>query len=114
VIFSPWKSASSTVRLRFCSYDESPYSSSFHFNPYLNRVVHQHLTLADFRLLPESRLGYTTASFVRNPYDRAYSGFIQFQRDIAEQPRAAYPSAWIKELVTAQFAENAAPHRRWI
>jgi hypothetical protein len=106
VIFSPWKTASSTLGLRFRCYDESPYSPFFHFNPHLNRVVHQHLTLADFRLLPESRLGYATASFVRNPYDRAYSGFIQLQRDIAEQPRAAYPSEWIKELVTAQLAEN--------
>lgn len=107
VIFSPWKTASSTLRLRFRSYDESPYSHFFYFNKHLTRVVHQHLTLADFRLLPESRLGYTTASFVRNPYDRAYSGFIQLQRDIAEQPKAAYPSDWIKGLVTAQLAENA-------
>jgi hypothetical protein len=107
VIFSPWKTASSTLGLRFHSYDESPYSRFFHFNAHLTRVVHQHLTLADFRLLPESRLGYTTASFVRNPYDRAYSGFIQLQRDIAEQPKEAYPSKWIKELVAAQLAENA-------
>ena len=107
VIFAPWKTASSTLGLRFRSYDQSPYPRFFYFNPHLNRVVHQHLTLADFRLLPESRLGYMTASFVRNPYDRAYSGFIQLQRDIAEQPRAVYPSEWIKELVRAQLAENA-------
>ena len=106
-ILSPWKTASSTIGLRFHSYNESPYSSFFYFNAYLNRVVHQHLTLADFRLLPEGRLGYTTASFVRNPYDRAYSGFIQLQRDIADQPKADYPSKWIKQLVTAQLAENA-------
>ena len=107
VILSPWKTASSTLGLRFRSYDKSPYPRFFYFNTYLTRVVHQHLTLADFRLLPEGRLGYTTASFVRNPYDRAYSGFIQVQRDIAEQPKAAYPSEWIKELVTAQLEENA-------
>jgi hypothetical protein len=107
VILSPWKTASNTLGLRFNAYDESPYSRFFHFNTHLSRVVHQHLTLADFRLLPESRLGYTTASFVRNPYDRAYSGFIQLQRDIAIQPKAPYPSEWIQELVSAQLAENA-------
>jgi hypothetical protein len=107
IIFLPWKTASSTLGHRFFPYDESPYSRFFYFNSHLNRVVHQHLTLADFRLLPESRLGYTTAAFVRNPYDRAYSGFIQIQRDIAEQPLAPYPSAWIKELVAMQLADNA-------
>jgi len=107
IIFLPWKTASSTLGHRFFPYDESPYSRFFYFNRHLNRVVHQHITLADFRLLPESRLGYTTAAFVRNPYDRAYSGFIQIQRDIAEQPRAAYPFPWIKELVDAQLADNA-------
>ncbi len=107
VIFSPWKTASSTLGLRFRAYDESPYPRFFYFNPHLNRVVHQHLTLADFRLLPESRLGYRTASFVRNPYDRAYSGFIQLQRDIAKQPSDTYPSEWIRELVTTQLADNA-------
>ncbi len=107
VMLSPWKAASSTIRLRLNSYDEGPHSGFFHFNTYSNRVVHQHLTLADFRLLPESQLGYTTAAFVRNPYDRAYSGFIQLQRDIAELPKVAYPSEWIRELVTAQLAANA-------
>ena len=107
VVLFPWKTASSTLWLRFRSYTESPYSGFFHFSPHLNRVIHQHLTLADFRQLPESRLGYTTAAFVRNPYDRAYSGFIQLQRDIAEQPGAVYPSEWIKELVAAQLAENS-------
>lgn len=107
VILAPWKTASSTMWLRFSAYDEKPYSGYFDFNRHLNRVVHQHLTLADFQLLPESRLGYTTAAFVRNPYDRAYSGFIQLQRDIAEQPNEVYPSEWIKELVTDQLADIA-------
>lgn len=107
VILSSWKAASSTLGLRFGSYNESPYPGFFNFNPHLNRVVHQHLTLADFRLLPESQLGYTTAAFVRNPYDRAYSGFLQLQRDIAEQPTAVFPSEWIRELVIAQLNENA-------
>ncbi len=107
VVLAPWKTASSTIWLRLSSYDEKPYSGYFDFNPHLKRVVHHHLTLADFALLPESRLGYTTAAFVRNPYDRAYSGFIQLQRDIIEQPKEAFPSDWIKHLVTDQLAEIA-------
>jgi hypothetical protein len=107
VILAPWKSASSTLWLRLSAYDESPYSGYFDFNPHLNRVVHQHLTLADFRMLPESLLGYTTAAFVRNPYDRVYSGFIQLQRDVIEQPKEVFPSEWIKQLVTDQLADIA-------
>jgi hypothetical protein len=107
VILAPWKTASSTLWLRLSAYDESPYSGYFDFNAHLNRVVHQHLTLADFRMLPESRLGYTTAAFVRNPYDRVYSGFIQLQRDVIEQPKVVFPSEWIKQLVTDQLAEVA-------
>jgi hypothetical protein len=80
----------------------------FHFNRYLNRVVHQHVTCAEFACLPESKLGYFTASFVRNPYDRVYSGFRQLQRDIQEQPYASYPEPWIRDHVMKQLAENLA------
>jgi len=109
VLFSPWKTASQTVRLRLDKYDESPYPIFFHFNPVLNRVVHQHVTCADFLALPESKeTGYFKASFVRNPYDRVYSGFIQLQRDIEAQPQAEFSPAWIRELVLAQLEENRA------
>jgi hypothetical protein len=107
VVFAPWKTASQTVRLRLRKYDESPYSGTFHFNASLNRVVHQHLTCSDFASLPESSLGYFKASFVRNPYDRVYSGFTQLQRDIALHPRAEFRPPWIRELVLAQLEENA-------
>lgn len=106
VLLSPWKNASSTTYEALKEYDESPYDRFFYFNRYLNRVVHRHITLAEFLLLPESKFGYTLCAFVRNPYDRAYSGFVQLQRDVIDQPRAEYPSAWIKELVTAQLVEN--------
>ncbi|MEI9428626.1 sulfotransferase family 2 domain-containing protein [Mesorhizobium sp. Cs1299R1N3] len=106
VLFSPWKTASSTCNDRLERYNESTYSKFFYFNKHLNRVTHQHITISEFKALPESKLGYTTASFVRNPYDRAYSGFIQLQRDIAYQPLAEYPHAWIRELVKAQLSEN--------
>ena len=112
VMFLPWKTASQTMASRLERFNESPYSRFFAFNPYLNRVVHQHMTCADFRSLPESTFGYMTASFVRNPYDRAYSGFRQLQNDIAHQPTMPYPAEWIRTLVQSQLAENDAQIQR--
>lgn len=76
--------------VRLEEYNDSPYDRFFYFNSYLNRIVHQHIICADFACLPESKLGYFTASFVRNPYDRVYSGFRQLQKDLREQPHAIY------------------------
>ena len=106
----PWKTASQTMALRLDEYNESPYARFFYFNTYLNRVVHQHITCADFAALPESKLEYLLASFVRNPYDKAYSGFRQLQTDIEEQPKAGshYPKPWIYAHVMKQLAENLA------
>lgn len=106
VIFSPWKTASSTINVRLLAYNECPYSGFYDFNPHLNRVVHQHLTCAEFAALPESRLGYFGASFVRNPYDRVYSGFQQLQKDLLMQPKATYPQDWIRDLVMGQLIKN--------
>jgi hypothetical protein len=86
--------------------NESPYSRFYDYNVYLQRVVHQHLTYPDFAMLPESRKGYLTGAFVRNPYDRVYSGFLQLQRDIKQQPSRSFPNPWIKALVMRQLAEN--------
>jgi hypothetical protein len=108
VMLLPWKTASQTMVLRLWPYNESPYDSYFHFNPHLNRVVHQHMTIADFGCLPESRLGYLVAAFVRNPYDRVYSGFRQLQKDIQNQPALTYPQPWIRDLVMKQLSENFA------
>ncbi len=105
VMLRPWKTASQTVTLRLARFDESPYDPFFSYNPYLQRIVHQHLTYADFTGLPESRLGYFTTAFVRNPYDRVYSGFRQLQKDIREQPLCAFPALWIRDHVRAQLAE---------
>ena len=107
VVFAPWKCASSTLHLRLKDYNESPYSRFFHFSDHLNRVVHQHLTCADFLGLPESRLGLFAGSFVRNPYDRAYSGFLQLQGDM-RQLDFPYPAEWIRDLVSTQLADNFA------
>jgi Sulfotransferase family len=107
-LLTPWKTASSTAHLRLERYNESPYSRFYDYNPYLQRVVHQHITYAEFAMLPESREGYFTGAFVRNPYDKVYSGFLQLQRDIEQQPSAVFPSAWIKALVMRQLADNFA------
>jgi hypothetical protein len=106
VMLLPWKTASQTVRRRLARYDAGLYSEFFYFNSYLNRVVHQHITCADFACLPESKIGYFIGAFIRNPYDRVYSGFRQLQTDIKLQPRAKYPAPWIRDLVASQLAEN--------
>ncbi len=108
VMLAPWKTASSTAHHRLRPYNESPYSRFYHYNPYLQRVVHQHLTYAEYQCLPESRLGYYTGAFVRNPYDRVYSGFLQLQRDLEAQPGSDFPAPWIRSLVLRQLAENRA------
>ncbi len=105
-MFRAWKAASSTLALRLRIYNQSPYSHFFYFNKFLNRVTHGHITCAEFTHLPESNLGYFTASFVRNPYDRVYSGFRQLIKDINEQPFLDYPELWIRDRVKKQLAEN--------
>jgi hypothetical protein len=107
VMLEAWKTASQTLRVRLRDHNESQYPGFFYFNPYLNRVVHQHITRAEFACLPEAKLGYLTVAFVRNPY-RAYSGFRQLQKDIQDQPAALFPEPWIGDLVRAQLAENFA------
>jgi ribosomal protein S17E len=104
----PWKSASSTVNARLEPFNESPYEGFYDYNPYLQRVVHQHLCYSDFKCLPESALGYQVGAFVRNPYDRVYSGFVQLQRDIQTQPNQSFAQPWVKNMVMRQLSENYA------
>jgi Sulfotransferase family len=106
VLFSPWKTASSTLHATLSQHNESAYPRLFYFNQYLNRVVTQHITAAEFLALPEGQLSYLKASFVRNPYDRAYSGFLQLQYDICHHPKVQFESQWVKELVKSQLVEN--------
>jgi hypothetical protein len=105
-LLAPWKTASQTAHGCLERYNESPYSRFFYFNPHLNRVVHQHLTLADFRALPESGMVAKIGSFVRNPYDRCYSGFMQIQRDFEIQPRMRFEPKWVGDLVRDQISRN--------
>jgi Sulfotransferase family len=106
ILLAPWKTASSTMHRRLERYNESPYSRFYYFNAYLQRVVHQHVTCAELSSFPESRCGYFLASFVRNPYDRVYSGFLQLKKDIQQQPLASFPERWIKDLVMKQLTDN--------
>ena len=108
ILMAPWKTASSTCHATLEKYNESPYERFFHFQPLLNRVVHQHITLGDLGALPEGGLGYSICAFVRNPYDRAFSGFVQLQRDFAEQPSRDFEPKWVGDLVRAQISENMA------
>ena len=108
VMFAPWKTASTTLHARLKPFNESPYDRFFHFCPFLNRVVHQHLTCAEFLAYPESREGFLIGSFVRNPYDRAYSGFVQLQSDAQTMMKMPFPSEWIRSHVKRQVAENFA------
>jgi hypothetical protein len=105
IMLTPWKTASQTLQARLKPYDESTYPKFYYFNPRLNRVVHQHITCADLVSLPEAQLGYFVGAFVRNPYDRAYSGFWQLQRGMVEQQKWNYPDPWIGDLVRKQWLE---------
>lgn len=104
-MLTPWKTASQTLQSRLKPYDESTYPKYYYFNPHLNRVVHQHITCADLACLPEGQVGYFVGAFVRNPYDRAYSGFWQLQRGMVEQQKWTYQDPWIGDLVKKQWAE---------
>lgn len=106
VMLAPWKSASQTCHATLEGVNESSYERSFHYNTRLGKVVHQHIVLSDFMALPEASLGYLLASFVRNPYDRAFSGFLQLQRDLEHQPRQQFHPDWVNTLVREQISQN--------
>ncbi len=106
VILLPWKTASQTLRLRLRHIDESPYPQLQYFNLHLNRVIHQHITLLDFMALPEASMGYKLAVFIRNPYDRVFSGFQQIIRDFTNQPRMNIAHPWVQELINQQLSDN--------
>lgn len=106
MIFLPWKTAGSTMFIRMAHYNQSPYSRFFYFNSYLKRIVHQHITVADFKAMHENTLDLQKIAFIRNPYDRVYSGFFQIQKDIKQQPLMPFPEPWIKNHVLKQLSIN--------
>jgi len=77
ICFQPWKVGSSTLYARLGNYDSGRYPQNKHFNEFLGKYIHKHVALDDFVRLPESRERYYCFTFVRNPYDRIYSGFLQ-------------------------------------
>ena len=106
VVLAPWKTASTTIRARLGDYCESRYDTSFHFNTHLRKISTQHLTLAEFLRLPEARLGYRLATFARNPYDRAFSGYLQVCRDLIGMPAWTFPTPWIASTMREASIEQ--------
>lgn len=105
VVLAPWKAANSAMRTRLGPFCNSPYPIFPDFNPHLARIATRHMTRADFEALPESRLGYFSAAFVRNPYDRAYSCFRQSHRDMKVLQHMPYAEPWIRDYVLKFLGE---------
>ena len=79
--FQPWKIASNTIFTRIGHLNQSIYPQESYFNKILGKLSSKHIDLCDFKKLPEFKLDYRTVCFVRNPYDRFYSGFLQCRKD---------------------------------
>ncbi len=86
ICFQPWKVASSTLSARLGKYDSGRYPAAVHFNEYLAKIIHKHIALDDFVKLPESHEPYYRFTFIRNPYDRIYSGFLQRRWRLSTNP----------------------------
>ena len=112
-MFLPWKCGSTTCEKRFNKYNESPYSSERYLSEILNKYSTKHIRLSDFKKLPESNLDYYKISWVRNPYDRLYSGFLQrhykvvIWKDQLDAPEAKYVQegwgSWLENYVLPKF-----------
>ena len=96
VLLLPWKTASSTSHERLVANNDSPYSRFFYFNPFLQRVVHQHITYPEFAALRKVGKAISPERSFAIPMTRVYSGFLQLQRDIQQHPTAEFPAPWIK------------------
>jgi len=79
--FQPRKTASTTIYKRLGLYNESPYKQQKYFNRNLRKISDKHILLKEFLILPEARLDYKKIIFVRNPYDRFYSDYLQCKKD---------------------------------
>lgn len=121
--FLPWKCGSSTAQRRFAKYNESPYPDGSYFNKLLLKQSNKHIGLSDFLKLPEASLGYYKISFVRNPYDRLYSGFLQRWQSVVvngSQPNAPDSkivpfgwSSWLKDYVVPRFLKDSSVFGRF-
>lgn len=79
--FLPWKTASNTIFSRIGHLNQSIYPQASYFNKILGKFSSKHIDLGDFSKLPEYKLDYRKVCFIRNPYDRFYSGFLQCRKD---------------------------------
>ena len=77
VIFQPWKCASTTLHHRLNSYQKRGYPQHEYFNEQLGQRSSKHITCKDFVKLQEAQSPRVRVVFVRNPYDRLYSGYLQ-------------------------------------
>jgi Sulfotransferase family len=80
--------------------------ATFYFNPILQKLRNQHHTYADYLLLPQSKQGHQVATFVRNPYDRVVSGFMQLCRDASVIPQLQFADRDMKLFILDQVAQN--------
>ena len=85
VMLEAWKTASQTLRARLRDHNESQYPGFFHFNPHLNRVVHQHITRAELQCDPR-RVGERDLADL-------HQEARQYRHDEAEPDRIEQPRA---------------------
>jgi hypothetical protein len=85
VCFRPWKCASTTLTKRLRAYDNGKFPASpTEYEGFEGKLSKHSWTIENFLKLPESQLGYFSFVFLRNPYDRAYSGFLQRKQRVAK------------------------------
>lgn len=77
IYFATPKCSSASVRKRLAHLVDRKHKN--HFNPILKRkLMGQHVTYKEFLIIENgSYLSYYKFTFVRNPYDRIYSSFLQ-------------------------------------
>ena len=82
VVLQPWKVASTTLYRRLQIYDCGRYPQGIVYDPKLGRDITRHLPQRDLAQFPEAERKYKRVTFLRNPYDRLYSGFLQRQKRV--------------------------------
>ena len=100
------KCASATVRLSLAPYTDIGY-------PVTKGV--QHMTIESFLASEHASLwdaGYFRFSFVRNPYDRLYSGWLQDRYASTQSPRWKQAKAALFERVGDDFCRYVVEHVR--
>lgn len=100
------KCASATVRQSLAPYTDIGY-------PVTKGV--QHMTIASFLASEHAGLweaGYFRFSFVRNPYDRLYSGWLQDRFAATQSPRWKQAKGALLERVGGDFGRYVVEHVR--